>query len=169
MTRDERWKVNLFTAHPRWFIYRSVSSHQTELQRSATSCKVLRSFEPKVSNLCNLELAHRIYYQYYSVDCIFVIVQLLCSLFDLLIQFIAGHSCIRNNIVNVPVPTLEEYNLFSLSSQYIESTKTYLVESVIVQKKLFRSYEKLNVVNIDDTEACPPNYRSTGYCYTSTY
>ena len=46
------------------FIYHSVSSHQTELQRSATSCKVLRSFEPKVSNLCNLELAHRIYYQY---------------------------------------------------------------------------------------------------------
>ena len=29
-------------------IYHSVSSHQTELQRSATSCKVLRSFEPKV-------------------------------------------------------------------------------------------------------------------------
>ena len=76
MTRDERWKVNLFTAHPRWFTYRSVSSHQTELQRSATSCKVLRSFEPKVSNLCNLELAHRIYYQHYSVDRIFVIVLL---------------------------------------------------------------------------------------------
>ena len=52
-------------------IYHSVSSHQTELQRSATSCKVLRSSEPKFSNLCNLELAHRIYYQYYSVDRIF--------------------------------------------------------------------------------------------------
>ena len=65
MTRDERWKVDLFTAHPRWFIYRSVSSssHQNELQRSPTSCKVLRS----------LELAHRIYY---SVDRIFVIVLL---------------------------------------------------------------------------------------------
>ena len=135
MTRDERWKVNLFTAHPRWFTYRSVSSHQTELQRSATSCKVLRSFEPKVSNLCNLELAHRIYYQYYSVDRIFVI----CILFDLLIQFIAGHSCIRNNIVNVPAPTLAEYKYVSLSRQHIESTKIHLVESVIIQKKMSRS------------------------------
>ena len=41
------------------------------------SCKGLRQvakFEPKVSNLCSLELAHRIYYQHYSVDRIFVIV-----------------------------------------------------------------------------------------------
>ena len=153
MATDERWKVNLFIAHPCWFIYHSVSSHQTELQRSATSRKVLQLSEPSVPNLCNLELAHWIYYQYYLVDCIFVIVQLLCSLFDLLIQFIDGHSCIRNNIINVPVPTLEEYNLFSLSSQYIESTKTYLVKSVIIQKKLFRSNAKLNIVNIVDTEA----------------
>ena len=76
MTTDERWKVNLFIAHPCWFIYCLVSSHETVLQRSATSCKVLRSSEPSVSNLCNLELAHGIYYQYYSVDCIFVIVLL---------------------------------------------------------------------------------------------
>ena len=31
-----------------------------------------------------------------------------------------------------------------------------------------RSNAKLNVVNIDDTEAWPCNYRSTGYYYTST-
>ena len=44
------------------------------------SCKDLRqvlwSFKPKVSNLCNLELAHQIYYQYYSLDHLFVIVLL---------------------------------------------------------------------------------------------
>ena len=46
------------------------------------SCKDLRQVakfcdrQPKVSNLCNLELAHRIYYQYYSVDRIFVIMLL---------------------------------------------------------------------------------------------
>ena len=147
MTRDERWKVNLFTAHPSWFIYRSVSSHQTELQRSATSCKVLRSFEPKVSNLCNFELAHRIYYQYFSVDRIFVTVPLSVQPVWFVIQFIAGHSCIRNNIVNVPAPTLAEYKYFSLSRQHIESTKIHLVESVIIQKKISRSNAKLNVVN----------------------
>ena len=58
---------------------------------------------------------------------------------DLLIQFIAGHSCIRNNIVNVPAPTLAEYRYFSLSRQHIESTKIHLVESVIIQKKRARS------------------------------
>ena len=31
-----------------------------------------------------------------------------------------------------------------------------------------KSNAKFNVVNIDDTEACPRNYRSTGYYYTST-
>ena len=55
-------------------------------------------------------------------------------LFDLLIQFIAGHSCIRNNIVNIPAPTLAEYKYLSLSRQHIESTKIHLVESVIIQK-----------------------------------
>ena len=91
----------------------------------------------------------------------------------MLIQFIAGHSCIRNNIVNVPAPTLAKYKYFSLSRQHIESTKIHLVESVIIQKKwldvMARSNAKLNVVNIDDTEACPPNYRATGYYYTFTY
>ena len=58
--------------------------------------------------------------------------------------------------------------MFSLSRQHIESTKIRLVESVIIQK-MARSNTKLNVVNIDDTEACPPNYRATGYDYTFTY
>ena len=74
----------------------------------------------------------------------------------MLIQFIAGHSCIRNYIVNVPAPTLAEYKYFSLSRQHIESTKIHLVESVIVQKKMARSNAKLNLVNIDDTETFPP-------------
>ena len=59
--------------------------------------------------------------------------------FDLLIQFIAGHSCIRNNIVNVHAPKLAEYKYFSLSKQHIESIKIHLVESVIIQKKMSRS------------------------------
>ena len=63
----------------------------------------------------------------------------LLSMFDLLIPFIAGHSYIRNNIVNVPAPTLAEYKYFSLSRQHIESTKIHLVESVIIQKKMSRS------------------------------
>ena len=168
MTRDERWKVNLFTAHPRWFIYRWVSPHQTKLQRSTTSCKVLQSSEHKVSNLRNLELAYPIYYQYYSVDRISVIVLLsMQPVWFVDTVYCAGHSCIRNNIVNVHAPTLADYTFFSLSSQHIESTKIHLVESVIIQKKMSRSNAKLNLVNIDDTEACPPNYRSTGYYYTS--
>ena len=69
-----------------------------------------------------------------------------------MIQFIAGHSCIKNNIVNVPAPTLAEYKYFSLSRHHIESTKIHLVESVIIQKKMSRSNAKFNVVNIDDTQ-----------------
>ena len=50
---------------------------------------------------------------------IFVIVQL-----SLQLHFTAGHSCIRNNIINVPAPTLAEFFLSPLSCQHIESTKT---------------------------------------------
>ena len=69
----------------------------------------------------------------------------------MLIQFIAGHSYIRNNIINVPAPTLAEYKYFSLSRQHIKSTKIHFVKSVIIQKKMSRSNAKVNVVNTDDT------------------
>ena len=75
MTTDERWKVNLFIAHPvdlftvRFHPPDRVAKICDKLERSA-----LR--EPCVSNLCNLELAQQICYQYYSVDHIFVIVLL---------------------------------------------------------------------------------------------
>ena len=49
---------------------------------------------------------------------------------------------VRNNIVNVPSPTLAEYKYFSLSRQHIESTKIHLAESVIIQKKMSRSNAK---------------------------
>ena len=73
MTTDERWKVNLFIAHPVnlftvWF-------HPPD--RVAKICDKLESsalHEPYISKLCNLELTQQIYYQYYSVDHIFVIV-----------------------------------------------------------------------------------------------
>ena len=96
-------------------------------------CKDLR----QVAKFCepNLELAHQIYY--YSV---FVTVLFSDILFDLLIQFTAGYSCIRNNIVNVPArPTSVENYFFSLSGQLSETTKTYLVESVIMIKKKLSS------------------------------
>ena len=51
--------VNLFT----------VRFHPTR-----PSCKDLR----QVAKFCNLELAHRIYYQYYSVDRIFAVVYASC-------------------------------------------------------------------------------------------
>ena len=52
-----------------------------DLFTTSPSCKDLRQVAKfcdrlKVSDLCNLELAHRIYYQHYSVDRIFVIVLL---------------------------------------------------------------------------------------------
>ena len=40
------------------------------------------------------------------------------------LHFTAGHSCIRNNIINVPAHTLAEFFFSPLSCQHIESTKT---------------------------------------------
>ena len=109
------------------------------------SCKDLR----QVAKFCD-RLNPK--FQTYATESTTNIIQLiallwLCCflwiLFDLLIQFIAGRSCIRNNIVNVPTPTLAEYKYFSLSRQHIESTKIHLVESVIIQKKMSRSNGKI--------------------------
>ena len=44
LLKTERLKDNLFVAHPRWFIYRSITSHQTELQQVAKFCD---HFNPK--------------------------------------------------------------------------------------------------------------------------
>ena len=107
MTKDERWKVNLLTLYPCWFIYHSVSSHQTVLQRSAT----LQMCEPNVSNFCNLELAHQNIWPIQLITFLWWYF-CLCSLFYLLIWFIAGNSCLRNNILNIPAPALPEYNFF---------------------------------------------------------
>ena len=68
---------------------------------------------PNVSNLYNLDFAHQICYQYYSVDRIFVIV--LLSLQP--VWFVDTVYCWSqlhhgNNIVHVPAPTLAEYFLF---------------------------------------------------------
>ena len=77
--------------------------------RVAHICDKLQSFK-----LMQLGTGTPNLQRYYSVD---------------RIQFIAGRSCIRNNIINVPAPALAEYKYLSLSRQYIESTKIHLVES----------------------------------------
>ena len=53
-------------------------------------------------------------------------------------KFITSHSCIRNR-KNGPPPTLAEYTFFSTVKSAHRVYKTYLVESVIIQEKLFRS------------------------------
>ena len=44
----------------------------------------------------------------------------------------------RNNIVNVPAPTLAEY-IYSFSIQHNESTKTYLVESELKGRRKLKT------------------------------
>ena len=100
------------------------------LPGSVTSCKVLRSCKLNVSNFCNLVLAHGIYNQCYSVDRSFVIAALFMEPVLIgLYGFIAGHSCLRNNIVNLPAPPLLQYK--------------YLIEAEAEERKK-RKKEKIS-------------------------
>ena len=82
---DDRWKMD-------------ISSHQ---DRVAKICDKLQSSANPTWNWQTKSTTIQFLWQCYS----------LYSLFDLLIQFIAGYSCIRNNILNVPArPTSVEKN-----------------------------------------------------------
>jgi len=107
--KTERWSIYSI---PSWIIYLLVSPHHTILQRSAASCKVLHGENQmfQTSATWNWHTNLQLILFSWSHFCYSTVVYVACLI--CFIQFIAGHSCLSNNIVNIPVPTLPAYTFF---------------------------------------------------------
>ena len=84
----------------------------TPLERSAASCKVLHGENQmfQTSATWNWHTNLQLILFSWSHFCYSTVVYVACLI--CFIQFIAGHSCLSNNIVNIPVPTLPAYTFF---------------------------------------------------------
>lgn len=116
MTPDDKWKVYQFIPYVNLYIpfILTLQFHHTrpcckDLQQAAKFCDHVHLMF-QTSATWNWHTNLQLILFSWSHFCYSTVVYVACLI--CFIQFIAGHSCLSNNIVNIPVPTLPAYTFF---------------------------------------------------------
>ena len=80
---------------------------------------------------------------------------------SLQLHFTAGHSCIRNNIINVPAPTLADFFFLHCHVSTSSLLKLILVESVIVRVVLREGHGSSSGVWWQNSSTTPCHLKKT--------